>query len=274
MTAPRPPQLSGQVHVAPDADRLYHDLAMTLMGVAYEAVGERDVFHLALSGGSTPEPFYVRLVTDPLFRGIPWEHTHLWIVDERRVPDDDPSSNFRMIRESLTDHVPTRSRQKHPMPVLASDPVSEYEAELREVFGTVVPGTATRDLHQHDQSVIPSLDFALLGMGDDGHTASLFPYSEALGITDRWIAINDDEQVTPPARLTMTYPLLNAASHIAVLVTGAKKSQALRRVEVQLRAGPDPHSLPITGIDPSGPDEGRQESAGELTWYLDADAAA
>src|SRR5690606_31753308 len=89
-----PPRLTGEVHVAATADQLYDDLAMLLLGVASDAVAQRDAFHLALSGGSTPEPFYMRLVIDPRFRGLPWDRTHLWIVDERRVPETDECSNY------------------------------------------------------------------------------------------------------------------------------------------------------------------------------------
>lgn len=263
--AGKDPQLHGTVHVAPDPDRLYDDLAVALMGVAFEAVQDRGTLHLGLSGGSTPEPFYMRLVTDPRFRGLPWEQTHLWVVDERRVPEDDPRNNFRMIREALADHVPIKSRQKHPMPVGVNDPVSEYEAELREVFAGGRLAAAPQP--------IPRLDFVLLGMGPDAHTASLFPHSHAIGITDRWVAVNDGEHVSPPPRVTMTYPLLNAARYVAVLVTGRAKAAAVRRVEQQIRSsGPDPHALPITGIDP-GSAAAAAGREGKLVWYLDSDAA-
>src|SRR5690606_40064 len=141
-------------------------------------------FHLALSGGSTPEPFYMRLVTDPRYRAIPWEQTHLWIVDERRVPERDDRSNFKMIREALADHVPLRSRQRHPMPVLEADPAARYEAELRRVVDP--------------DARVPRLDFVVLGMGDDAHTASLFPHSPALEETQKLVAVNAGEYVTPP----------------------------------------------------------------------------
>lgn len=249
--------LTGHVHVAPDKETLFENLAMAVLTAASDAVGQRDAFHLALSGGSTPEPFYVHLVTDPRYRALPWDRTHLWIVDERRVPEEDPRSNYRMIRETLLDHVPMRNRQKHPMPVHLDDPGQAYEQELRELIpcDAVSCGEATD---------IPRLDFVLLGMGDDAHTASLFPNSDALNITNRLAAINDGPSVTPPPRVTMTYPLLNAARQIAVLVVGEKKAPALRRVADQLAKAPDPAAMPITGIHPD---------AGSLTWYLDAAAA-
>ncbi len=234
--------LTGPVHIA-ERDALLDDVAGAIMGAAQQAIESRGAFHLALSGGSTPEPLYVRMVIDPRFRLFPWEATHVWIVDERRVPHDDDRSNYRMIRQSLLDHVPMRRRQVHPMPVEGEDPAGEYE----------------RQLQRH----LPSgrLDFVLLGMGADGHTASLFPHSPALVQVARPVVVNDGPHVTPPPRVTMTYPLLNAARHVAVLVIGASKAATLRRIEA---AGADAMALPITGVDPTD---------GEVMWYLDRDAA-
>lgn len=252
MSSESTPALPGETRVSPTADELYDVLAGAMMATALDAVVKRGVFHVALSGGSTPEPFYIRLVTDPRFRAVPWERTHLWIVDERRVSEDHAQSNYRMIRETLADHVPMRKRQRHPMPVLSADPAGEYEAELAGAFG-VSP----------DQPP-PSLDFVLLGMGSDCHTASLFPNSSALAEGKRWVAVNDGPGVTPPPRVTMTYPLLNAAAFVAVLVTGTNKAPALARVARQMSTGrSDPTQLPITGITPdSSPDR-------KLVWFLD-----
>ncbi len=248
------PVLTGDVHVAP-TDRLYDDLAGALMAAAIAAIKDRGVFHLALSGGSTPEPFYIRLMIDPRYRAIPWSVTHLWLVDERRVPLDDEQSNWRAMRETIVDQAPMRKRFLHPMPVLSPEAANEYEREMREVFDLTVT------------SAIPRLDFVLLGVGNDGHTASLFPGSPALVERQHLIAANDGPTVTPPPRLTMTLPLLNKARKIAVLVTGDKKAEMIRRVEAQCRTGkPDPQRLPITGVIPEAGEE-------VLTWYLD-DAAA
>lgn len=245
------PQLTGPVHVREDREELFDDLGMAVMGAAERAVEERGVFHLALSGGSTPERFYMRLVIDPRFRGIPWRQTHVWLVDERCVPVDDELSNFRMVRESLIDHVPMRRRQIHAIPTADADPALAYERELRQVFA--------------DDASTPRLDFVLLGMGDDAHTASLFPGSPALTVRDRLVVNNEGEHVVPPPRVTMTYPLLNAAHELAVLVTGAKKAEVVRRVQAALAEGSvDVSALPIAGVEPE---------VGELTWYLDAAAA-
>ena len=241
--------LPGEVHVAPDADQLYDDLANVFTSIGMEADRERGVFHIALSGGTTPWPFYERLVIDPRFRSAPWERTNIWIVDERRVPEDDERSNFKSLRESLLEDIPTPAHQVHPMMVMRDDPDKLYEAEMRAVFG--------------DAEAMPKLDFVLLGMGGDCHTASLFPNSDAIHVTDRLVTVNDGPNVTPPARVTMTYPLLNAARHLMVLCVGAKKTVALKHVAEQMKTGPDPVNLPVTGIQPTD---------GELVWYLDGKA--
>lgn len=243
-----PLTLTGNVHIAPTADQLYDDIGRILMAAAMKAVSDRGVFHLALSGGGSPQPLYVRLMIDPIFRSIPWAQTHIWMVDERCVPLEDERSNFRMIRETITDHVPTRRRQIHPMPVETEDAASRYEHELR------------RELHPHG-----SLDFVLLGMGADAHTASLFPASRALNEADHWVAVNDGPTVVPPPRLTMTFGLLNASRQVAILVTGWEKAAAIRRVSEKVRESAlNPAELPITGVRPD---------QGVLTWFLDGESS-
>ena len=248
-------ELPGHVHVAPDTEQLFDDLGCALLSNAQRAVQERGVFHMALSGGGTPEPFYIRMVTDPKFRAFPWEQTHIWIVDERCVPEDHEKSNIKMVREAMTDHVPIKRSAVHPMPVLADDPAQAYEEALSIAF----------DGLKHP--AVPRMDFILLGMGGDAHTASLFPESPALKIADRWIATNDGDRVVPPPRVTMTYPLINHGREVAILLVGAGKHATLKQIEAKItESGPDFQELPITGIDPSPND-------GELTWYLDQSAA-
>lgn len=253
--------LPGTTVIAPDTETLFEKLGGSLLAAALAAVEKRGVFHVALSGGGTPEPFYVRLVTDPLFRAMPWDKTHVWIVDERCVAEDHEKSNIKMIREALTEHVPTPTSQVHAMPVLADDPAGEYEATLAEAFGITPPET---NIAADGDGEYPKLDFILLGMGGDCHTASLFPESPALDSL-RWIDTNDGEKVVPPPRVTMTYPLINAARHVAVLAVGGGKTAALQRVADQLATGtPDIENIPISGIAPR---------SGDLTWHLDEAAA-
>lgn len=250
--------LNGNVIVGKDARMVLEDLATTMADAAARAVEERGVFHVALSGGSTPEPFYMLMATHPDQRLFPWHQTHIWIVDERCVPEDDERSNIKMIRESLSEHVPIRRRQVHAMPVMEADPAAIYIDELNHVF--INDGENSRN-----DNDVPRLDFVLLGMGDDAHTASLFPNSDALDVNDAWIAVNDGPHVTPPKRVTMTYPLLNAARELAVLAVGEKKKATIQKIDTAMGNGTaTTQELPITGIAPTD---------GELTWFLDAAAA-
>jgi 6-phosphogluconolactonase len=239
------PALPGRVVTGIDADDVHGALGADLLLQATNCVRAHGDFHLALSGGSTPLPFYRCLMVDPRFRQLPWERTHLWIVDERCVPPDDERCNFLHIRETIVEHVDIAPQQVHPVDAHLPGAAAAYDRALRETLAWREPG--------HDR-----LDFVLLGMGDDGHTASLFPHSPALAEPDALVIANDGPAVTPPPRITMTYRLLNASRFVAVLVLGARKHAALERVA---KAGPeDADRLPIRGIAPTG---------GELRWYLD-----
>ncbi len=244
---PPTPDLPGTVVLRRDADSAMTALATDLLMQAKACARQFGSFHLALSGGSTPMPMYRRLMYDPLFRDLPWRQTHVWMVDERRVPHTDKRSNFGEIGELLRHHSGIPAEQLHAMPI-EDDGDVRYEQEIRSVLQWRERG--------HDR-----LDFVVLGMGDDLHTASLFPDSPALEAPeDRLIALNDGPAVTPPPRITMTYRLLNASRSLAVLVTGAKKRAALERL---VAGGLSRREAPILGIEPVG---------GELRWYIDHDA--
>ncbi len=243
-----PPALSGEVVVRQNLDDLYHMMVAELLLHAKNCVRSFGDFHIALSGGSTPLPFYRMLMTDPAFRDMPWKFTHLWIVDERRVPFDDERSNWGQISHYFADHADIPTQNLHPMPGDNPEGDVAYERELRERL-------AWRERGQD------RLDWVLLGMGDDAHTASLFPRSPALRERERLIVMNDGAEVVPPPRMTMTYPLLNASRYIAVLVTGEKKSATIARIASDDK--PDVQDAPITGIEPVG---------GVLKWYLDGAA--
>ena len=238
----------GDVRVLADDDALLAELASHLLTQAVQAVRERGWFHLALSGGRTPESFFVRLVTDPLYRAVPWGHTHIWMVDERVVPADHDASNFRMIRETLLEHLPMRRRQWHPIPAEASRPAERYGAELTSVLGKEA-----------------RLDYALLGLGEDGHTASLFPNSTALNESTAFVVESEAPGTVAPRRVTLTYPALNGCRDVAVLAMGVEKAAILRRVADGFAGtGPGIASLPMCGIRPAD---------GDLTWFLDEAAA-
>lgn len=246
-TLPHPP-LPGEVAVARDADALIDLVAAELLVHALNCVRTFGDVHIALSGGSTPLPLYERLMYDPNLRSFPWNRTHLWMVDERCVAFDDPKSNFGHIREIIVNHSGIPPEQVHPMLATRDDADVLYERELREHLGWREKGQ-------------DRLDYVLLGMGDDGHTASLFPGHEALDETERLVRRCTGPKVTPPDRVTLTYPTLNAARFTAILVVGAGKAPTIARVA---RGNDDFHTLPIKGIRPLG---------GTVKWYLDGAAA-
>ena len=242
------PRLRGAVVARHGAEELYDALASDLLVHAANCVRQFGDFHLALSGGRTPFPLYERLMYDPRYRGLPWRRTHLWMVDERAVAFEDPLSNFGRIKEVIVDHSDIPPEQVHPMLAAMPDAGARYERELREVLGWRPKG--------HDR-----LDFVLLGMGPDGHTASIFPASPALHAPERLAMDVPPPTTVAPAvpRCTLTMRMINASRFIAPLVMGADKHAMLERAA----AGASPDEVPIAGLQPV---------AGELRWYLDAAA--
>ena len=209
---------------------------------------ENKTFSAALSGGLTPRLFYQILGSPALAGRIRWGNIHLFQVDERCVPPDHPDSNYRMIREALLDQADIPAENFHRMQVEQPDleqAAREYALELARV------------LQPHDGDR-PRLDMVFLGMGPDGHTASLFPGTAALEEQSVWVRPNLVERLGM-RRLTMTLPLLNAAAHLIFMVAGADKAEGLRKV----LEGP-PGQLPAQRIQPAN---------GTVNWFLDEAAA-
>lgn len=200
--------MSSRIEVVEDGELLAEVAADRIEGLLRDSEGP---FRIALSGGSTPRKLYGILAR----RDLPWERLHLFLGDERYVPSDHPDSNFRMVRETLLDGSPLAPERVHRWRTELGphEAAAEYEADLAREFG---PGR-------------PVFDLVLLGMGDDGHTASLFPGSPALGVTDRLTAANDVGG-DKGWRLTFTFPLLNAGRRVMFLIAGAAKAPALRHV--------------------------------------------
>jgi 6-phosphogluconolactonase len=222
-------------------DELSRAAAAAVVQVAANAIAQRGRCALVLSGGRTPSPLY-RLLATTHRDDVDWARVHLFWGDERWVPATDPLSNFRMTREALLDHVPCPPDQIHPMPVEAESPdaaARQYEHTLRTFFGDAGAGP----------------DLLLLGMGSDGHTASLFPQSPALEERTRWV-VPAVAPVEPRQRITLTIPAINRAMNIFLLVAGADKQSAFAEA-TSGRA--DPRRCPVAMVQPA---------AGNLTWWL------
>jgi 6-phosphogluconolactonase len=200
------------------------------------ATAKEGVFAVALSGGSTPRRLYEHLAGPPYREAFPWSRTHWFWGDERFVPHDDAQSNYRMVREALLSRVPIPALNIHPIPTEGVSPeaaASAYERELKSFYGA-----ARLD------PVRPLFDVNLLGLGPDGHTASLFPGTAVLAERDRWVAAVVGAK--SEARITLTYPALESSRNAAFLVVGKEK----RAIFDRFRCGDD--SLPASHLRPSG----------------------
>ncbi len=236
------------ITVFPESDSFVAGAAELIAGLAAQSIAERGRFTLALAGGSTPRPIYARLATPEVAGRIDWPKVYVFFGDERCVPPDDARSNYRMAREALLDGVPLPPANIHRIrgeddPALAA---LAYELEIQRIFRASTP---------------PAFDLICLGMGDDGHTASLFPGTAALREQARWVV---PQYVAAMAawRVTFTLPLLNAARHVVFLVEGTGKADTLKRV---LHGPYQPDVLPVHLIQPT---------KGKLHWLVDAAAAA
>jgi 6-phosphogluconolactonase len=220
---------------------------------AQRAIGERGRFSVALAGGSTPRPVYELLAQAPFRAQIDWSRTHVWWGDERCVPPDDPESNYRLAREALLDKVPLPPQNIHRMrgEIEPTTAAAEYAQELARYLG------AGDETGAHTAG----LDLVLLGMGDNGHTASLFPGQPAVHEQSRSVVAEYIVEVGM-WRITLTPIAINAARHVVFLVSGAGKAGRLYEV---LQGPYDPDRSPAQVIKPAD---------GELVWLVDRAAAA
>lgn len=234
-----------KIRVYPNPTALAEGAAEALARLTEKAIAQQGKFRLALAGGNTPRLLYERLAQTPYLEQIEWSKVEIFFGDERCVPPDHPDSNFRMAHESLLGRVSIPPEQIHRMrgeidPVLAA---REYEAALKAVFG----------------SVLPAFDLLLLGLGEDGHTASLFPGSTALKHQKHWVTAVEHHRLPPPLviRISLTLPALNAAREVWFLVSGAGKANILKRV---LKPEGETDLLPAQQVQPV---------SGELVFLVD-----
>ena len=236
-----------EIEVFDDAEELAHAAAVRFLTLAQSSVARQGRFSVALAGGNTPRRVYELLATDEFNQQINWPNVHIFFGDERPVPHDQPASNYRMASETLLSKVPIPVTNIHPMNGVGDLRANarDYESELRSFFGN---------------ASWPRFDLVLLGMGEDGHTASLFPDSQALNEVHAWAVANWIESLGE-FRVTLTAPAINAAANVTFLVAGEKKAERLHEV---LRGPSQPAHLPAQLISPKD---------GSLTWMVDAAAA-
>jgi 6-phosphogluconolactonase len=237
--------LPGLVRVHPTPDDVAEQAASWLARESEEARDEHGFFAVALSGGSTPQQLYRRLSQPPYRDAIAWPTWMVFFADERAVPPDHPQSNYRLAREELLDHVPIP-----PERVLRMEAERDDRDEAAREYAALLADTLTKG-----HGGAPRLHCILLGLGENGHTASLFPGTPALDAQRRW-AVPGIADYEPYDRITITFPVINAAESVLFLVTGASKGPALRGV-----------------VDGSVPAARVRPGDGTLLWFLDRAAA-
>jgi 6-phosphogluconolactonase len=241
-----------EVRILPDGQAIAKRCAQKFVEIAAAAVKEKGSFSVALSGGSTPKTLYGLLVNDPVLRSqVPWDKMYLFFGDERHVGPNNEQSNFRMATEAMISKSPLKSEQvlriKGEYPE-AEDAAKEYEQEIRRHF-------------KLSDGQFPRFDLVLLGMGSEGHTASLFPGTKALH-ENRRIAVHNWVGKVLMDRITLTAPAINNAANIIFMVTGADKTPALTAV---LERFYEPDQLPAQLIQPLN---------GTLLWLVDTAAGS
>uniref|UniRef100_A0A3B4XQP9 6-phosphogluconolactonase n=1 Tax=Seriola lalandi dorsalis TaxID=1841481 RepID=A0A3B4XQP9_SERLL len=229
------------------AEQLVEQLAADVQEAAEAAVRESGVFHLALSGGSTPLALFHNLALHHF--SFPWRDTHVWMVDERCVPLTEPESNFYTLYNQLLQHVRIPYFNIHPMPVQLNHRLCVEEdggAQLYEKeISSLVNGS--------------SFHFVLLGVGYDSHTASLFPGTKVDELGERLVAFTESPD-KPHQRMSLTFTAINRAQKVALLVMGKGKHEMITQMS---RVKDNPLKWPVTGVKPAN---------GQLVWYMDYDA--
>jgi 6-phosphogluconolactonase len=249
------PAVRGNVEVFPASAELTAAAAERFVAAASAAIDATETFSVALSGGTTPRALFAALASAEYASRVQWSRVHLFWGDERCVPPDDEDSNYRMARETLLDHVPVREANVHRIhgEDAPEDAAELYERELRRAFET--PFGPPRSANGS------RFDLVLLGLGTNGHTASLFPHLQGVRERTRW-AMAENIDTLQRWRITLTPVILNQAAEILFLVSGKEKAAILKRV---LYGARETDELPAQSIAPVD---------GRLRWLVDAAAAA
>lgn len=238
------------VEIFPAPKEIAEAAAKLFAARAGEAISTRGHFTIALSGGRTPVALYTLLAKAPFASQIPWARVHLFWGDERCVPPDHADSNYRLVRELLLDYVSIPAANVHRMPgeMDPEEGAARYEGQLRDFFAPHGDG-------------LPVFDLILLGLGEDGHTASLFPGTRAIRESTRWV-VGHHVDMQKGWRITLTPPVINAARTVVFIAAGAAKAAVVKEILEGLFR---PDALPAQIVRPAG---------GTLLWMLDREAAA
>ena len=234
--------MKAEQKIMADGASLIQAATEQFVAAARSAIAKRGVFYVALAGGSTPKGLYQKLATSPYMEQIDWARVHLFFGDERCVLPTHDDSNFKMAREAMIDHLPIPQENVHRMPTeegVAPEVAVRYGRTLTDTLDGA------------------PLDLVLLGLGPDGHIASLFPDTEALDVTDRMVTSLYVEKFDS-WRATMTYPTINAARQVIVFIGGAAKAEIVQAITTDAVQG-----LPVQRLAPQG----------EYYWFMDAAAA-
>jgi 6-phosphogluconolactonase len=225
-----------EYEIAADGNAVANQVAVWLTGLAVASEG---TFSVCLSGGSTPRRLYERLTEEPFRDKFPWSRTHFFWGDERFVPHDDAQSNYRMVNNSLLSKTPIPAANVHPVPTQDVEPeesARRYEHELKSFY----------DAFRRPQAASKLFDVTLLGLGEEGHLASLFPGSDALHERKRWVVAVIGVKAEP--RITLTYPALENSENTAFLVVGEQKKEVLDRFRRRDASLPAVHFCPHGAI--------------------------
>ncbi len=235
--------MKGRIEVLNDPPALAHHVAEWMTKAALASTGD---FRVSLSGGSTPKALFTLLASDSFIGRFPWARVSWYWGDERFVPYDHPESNYRMTRETMLSKAPVPAANVHPVPAdgTPEEAAARYEQTLQAAYGAPV---LDRDR--------PLFDITLLGMGPDGHTASLLPGEPVLEERKRWVAAVSHGR--PEVRITMTYPAIESSRQVAFLLAGKEKAPIFKTI----RAGDT--DLPAARVNP----------VGDLIWFVDRAAA-
>lgn len=228
--------------ILPDSERLIEAAAEHFVVTARSAIAKRGVFYVALAGGSTPKGLYQKLATSPYIEQIDWARVHIFFGDERCVPATHDDSNFKMAKLAMLDHLPIPTENVHRMPTESGDAAevaSRYEATIKLVM--------------EDKP----FDLVLLGLGPDGHIASLFPETPVLEVTDT-LTVSLFVEKFQSWRVTLTYPVINAAKQVIVFIAGEAKADIVRDITSEAVTG-----LPVQRLAPTG----------DYFWFMDKAAA-